>query len=280
MNTLFFSRIARAAAGAAAAVLLCAACTFSADGLPSVGTVEIALPAYPPPGAGRELPPLAGWLVVTQKDGRPLERFVDASARVVALELPKNQIEPVLCYPLVGSEGILFRFFYPAGCVYPCADTAGWKHGFDALLAFGLLTGGAANSGGENVIRARVSAFNWKRLHDEIDMISNPWNMDMTQFKVAIASRSFTKRIIKTQKTVETYVRDAPPRMYAQYVPDAAFSRDGADTYEYCPARENLAFDGTDVFLVQKPAGTGAKGATGMPYTLARMPSSRYIYSR
>lgn len=284
MNTLFSLNFPRTAA-AVAAFLLCAACSFSPEGFFGIETVRIELPAYPDGGAsGQSLPQLAGWLVVTQDGGLPEERFVSPSSRFVVFEFPKNEIAPVLCYPLVVAEGgaDIVRFFYPAGCVYPVSRAADWKHGFDALLAFDLLAGGAANSRGENSIRARVSSFNWKRLHDEIAGVSNPWNIDMTRCKTAIASHSFTKNIITKNPNIDSRgVADAPPRLYGQYVPDAASFSGDAGTYDYCPGRENLAFDGTDVFLVQMPSGSpGTVAPPDTPYTLAPMPSSRYIYRK
>jgi hypothetical protein len=270
------------------AALLCA-CSFAADDSPVAEVaeiVEIALPAYPSSGGnmaggGQNLPRLAGWLVVTLESGAAQERFVSAASRAVRLELPKNRIAPVLCYPLVAAAGAesnrLIRFFYPAGCIYPVSFSADWKHGFDAELAFSLLASGALDSRGNDARAGLVSGFNWKRLHTEIDTIARPWNMNMTQFKVAVTARAFAKYIIKEQKTVDVYIEGAPDVLYGRYVPDAASSPVTGAAYAYCASRENLVFDGRDVFLVYKQEGAG--GSAGA-YRLALMPLSRYIYTR
>jgi hypothetical protein len=267
--------------------LLCASCSFVSSGQPAVETVEIALPAYPPRAGsggnpaegGRILPPLAGWLVVTRENGQTRERFAGAASRAVRLEFPKNRIAPVLCYPLVAADTEsygrrLIRFFYPAGCIYPVSVSAEWKHGFDAELAFSLLTSGAEDSRGRDAMQGLAADFNWSRLRDEIDKVSHPWNMDMAKFKLAVTARKFTKNIIKEQKTDDVYIVDAPAVLYGQYVPDAASSFGGA-AYPYCQARENLVFDGRDIFLVYKLVGAGTPDGT---YRLALMPLSRYIY--
>jgi hypothetical protein len=197
----------------------------------------------------------------------------------VRLALPKNSVAPVLLYPLVvrenspgedGDDAALIRFFSPAGCVYPVSFSADWKSGFEAELLFELLTGGDQTA----AMRSLMTEFNWKRLHTEIAAITHPWNMDKAKFKLAITQKSFTKNVIKEQKTADVYISGQITRdvMYGPYVPDALLN---GETFAFCAGRENLVFDGTNIFLVCKPE---SPAGTGQAYSLALMPISLYTY--
>jgi hypothetical protein len=235
-----------------------------------VEVVDIALPAYTSAAA---LPPLAGWRIVTMQDGCEIERFVSAHSRSVSVAVLKNHVTPVLCYPLTaagGGQTSIVSFFEPAGCVYPVSRAAAWKSGFEAKLAFNLLT--RVEGGG-----GLVGLFNWKRLRDEIEKTPasfNPWNMSMEKFVTAVTGRSVTKTLIKEQKTLDVSVSGAERGMFARYVPAAAV--DGGH-FAYCPSRENLVFDGARVYLVCPPVRPGATGETS--YSLALMPITLYTES-
>jgi hypothetical protein len=162
------------------------------------------------------------------------------------------------------------RFFEPAGCVYPVSRRAAWKSGFEAKLAFNLLT--RVEGGG-----GLVGLFNWKRLRDEIEKTPasfNPWNMSMEKFVTAVTGHSVTKTLIKEQKTLDVSVNGAERGVFSQYVPAAAV--DGGH-FAYCPSRENLVFDGARVYLVCPPVRPGATGETS--YNLALMPITLYTES-
>jgi hypothetical protein len=244
------------------------ACSFNADETVFTQDVEIALPAYP-----AELPRLGGWLLVTEQDGAKRERFVPAASRAVCLTLSKNSVAAVLLYPLTDSDDTaLISFFSPAGCVYPVSFSADWKSGFEAEVLFELLTCGEQS----DAMRSLVEQFNWKRLHTEIAAISHPWNMDKAKFKTTITLKSFTKNVIKEQKTADVSISEQITQgvMYGSYVPDALLN---GETFAFCAGRENLVFDGTNIFLVYKPEGPAV---AGQAYSLALMPISLYTYYR
>ena len=259
----------------AAVAAACVSCSFVTESSALVEAVDIALPAYTHAAA---LPPLAGWLVVTLEDGRESEQFVNANASSVSVTVFKNRVTPVLCYPLTavhgegsgGSETSAVRFFEPAGCVYPVSRRAAWKSGFEAKLAFNLLT--RVEGGGDLGM-----SFNWKRLHDEIEKMPesfNPWNMSMEKFLTAVTGHSVTKSIIKEQKTIDVPVNGIEHGVFSQYVPNTAVS---GENFAYCAARKNLVFDGAHVYLVCPPIRPGATGETS--YSLALMPITLYTES-
>ncbi|MDR1784898.1 MAG: hypothetical protein LBR23_00290 [Spirochaetaceae bacterium] len=264
----FFSPIAPAVSVLGAVVLLAACAPLAGEGgAAGTETVEIALPAFP-----QDLPPLAGWLLVSESGGKTLERFLPGDARSVTLELPRNGVCPVLAYPLTETSSGRVSFFLPAGCVYPVATGADWAGGFEASIALRLLT--SAQDDGSAGMRGRVSLFNWKRFHGLAALVNNPWNMDDEKILSQITARSFSIYSVREQSSAQVELQDAPGVLYRAFVPAGALAE--GDAYPYCAAGENRVFDGERVFLVCPPQAAGSTGQRA--YSLALMPLGMYIY--
>jgi hypothetical protein len=247
------------AAGLAA---ILAACSPAAGGAGEGAVVqaEISLPEFP---AG--LPPLDGWLLVTGSGGKAVNRFVPSGTRSVTVEVRKNAMSPVLAYPLSTHDAGGVSFFLPAGCVYPISTDTGWKEGFEAEVMLSLLVSGVD-----------VSHFNWKRLHDLIASVENPWNMDKAKIMSQIGSKSFSIYSVKEQKSTGEFTNSTGGVLFDSFVPSGGYEDGGV--FLFYPTRDNRVFDGENVFLVCPPQASGGTGQTA--YSLALMPLTLYLYAK
>jgi hypothetical protein len=227
------------------------------------------------------MPSLTGWLLVYEQNGKEVWRVLPPETQTTSLTMPKNRVVPVLLYPLTavaeGSSG-QFRFFKPAGCIYPFSPYASWQDGFGAQLLLDILT---SSSGDYENHRAFCARFNWRRFQDEIaalaaeDRTFNPWTINRAKLFASFALGKFSKTLLKGDVTAVT-VTGGTSRYVQSYVPVPALEPDSAGTGEfvfaYCPSGENLLFDGAAVFRVYQPRNSSGAGG----YRLALMNAGGY----
>jgi hypothetical protein len=124
------------------------------------------------------------WLVVVP--GTVVEQLVDAGRNSLVLELPKNQHQPVLSYPIVFGGGCHLP---PAAAVYPLDLSVDrrtlalrWEQGPAGELLRRLIAQGVA-----------TESLNVSRLCREIrERLGNdPWSLDLDRAAARLASGAF-----------------------------------------------------------------------------------------